>query len=206
MAPRLLTQELADKIITATMNGSSAEDSAGAVGTSRASLQRWLKHGRELIAARDSDELATPKPYLDDDLLVYFASQIDQARLQAKVEAELVVRQFMLGVDEEETTDTLEYQPESPHADDGGLVVVKRIRRRRKRRDLRAALEFLRARWPKEWAPVLRGEFSGPDGTPIPIEQRARSLADQAEQYLQAQDEAADDDEQRALPPAPQEQ
>ncbi len=35
---------------------------------------------------------------------------------------------------------------------------------------------LLERRWPKEWAPTQRTELSGPEGGPIPVEQRVDVL------------------------------
>lgn len=187
-----LDEETVDKIVGATMNGSSVDDAAQANAVHRSTVHRWLKRGREAIEARENPW--NPRN-IEDDLFVDLAERVEQARYQAKVEAELILRQFMLGIDEEETTDTEEYDPTNPHADsETGLYVTKRVRKKRKRRDLRAVLEWLRARYPQEYAVIFRGELSGPGGEPlIPTAQRASKLADEAEQYLASRNASPDE-------------
>lgn len=167
------TTDTRKAIVEATLNGSSVEDAADSQGIDRSTIFRWQKRGREALAVVDAGGAITA----EDELYATFAFELHTARSRAKVEAEMILRQFMLGVAEEETVTTRELNAQ------GELVVTKEVTKARKRRDLRAVLEWLRARFPKEYGTLGALALVGADGSPVEIAERAQSLADEAEAY-----------------------
>lgn len=173
MAASTLTEEVSSTILSAVLDGCSMEDAAGAVGIHKATLYRWQKRGREAIAAREQGDAANP----DDDPFVAFSEALETARFKSKVDAIRMWRKAILGWDYEETTVV-----EMP---DGS---TKTTTKKGHRFDYRAVVEWLERRYPKEFGRIIRQELSGPDGEPIPIEERARSLSAEVEKFLADQE------------------
>jgi len=186
------TQEVAAQIVGYVMDGASKEDAAGAVSIDRSTLFRWQRRGRDAIAARARGD--EPRPA--DDVFVYLAQGLHDAQYKAKVEAVRTIRKSMLGYTEEREVTTEEYDASVPADADGQqLRVTKRVTTKTKKFEWTAAMTWLERRYPREWARLVRQELSGPDGDPIPIEEHARSLARQAEDFLRGRADLPDEEE-----------
>jgi len=194
------TEEVANKIIGYVMDGASKEDAAGAVSIHHSTLFRWQRRGRDAIAARARGD----EPRTADDVFVLLAKGLHDAQYKAKVEAVRTVRKAMLGYTEAREVTTEEYDASVPADAEGQqLRVTKRVTTRTEKFEWTAAMTWLERRYPREWARLVRQELSGPDGDPIPIEEHARSLARQAEDFLRRRADLPDDDEEDADPLLP---
>lgn len=171
MAADLLTPELVEKIGSFIAVGASVTDTAGAAGVGRSTLYRWLKEGAEAQRLRDEGHTNY------DQLLLRLHEEVDKATHEAKVEALMALRKGFRGWTETETTTvTLNGKEER--------TTVKT----RTRFAWEAALAYLERKHPTEFARLIRQEISGPEGGPIPVEQRALALATEIEEFLAKRD------------------
>ena len=174
----LLNDDLRGRIREAISVGATSIDAAGAAGIDKSTYTRWLKRGREAIAAREQGD--EPRP--EDDLYVELFKDVERARQECKVEALTGIKRAGIGIPVEETRTTERTLPDG--SVERTTVVIRKLLI-----SWQANAWLLERQYPAEFALKQRMEVSGPEGGPIDIAARAARLADEAEEYLRREAE-----------------
>lgn len=151
--PTKLTDEMADRIVTAVRAGNYLETAAHYAGVHPATVFRWLKEA-------DDDDAPASK--------VRFREAVNRARAESEIRVVGQIQRVIMGGQVlREVTRTMP---------DGGTETERHYAPP----DGRVALEFMSRAYPDRWARRSAIEVSGPDGGPIQVEQ-GRVIATLAE-------------------------
>lgn len=173
--PTRLTENTADVIVHAVLEGNHITTACAAAGVSRTALYEWIDRGQAVQQA-----LANEEP-VDPDALRFadFADRLADARARAEMRAVQVIERSMQGgfVISEEPLLDLEGQP--VRGDDGEIL----CKRTYAQPDGRLALSYLGRSRPDTWGqnPTNRIELTGAAGGPVQMEHSTDQIASLAE-------------------------
>ena len=146
--PSKLTPEIIETIGRALRGGAYLETCADLVGVSRLTIRNWIKIGREEIESvesRSRERIRKSKA-----LYVDFFNMVNKALAEAEIQASAIVLSAAAGWVTEKEKTTIKTDAA------GNILEQSTTTETHKRRDWRAALEFLDRRFPERWAKIDR--------------------------------------------------
>jgi hypothetical protein len=165
--------------------GLTYEEAADTTPVSRQTIHNWRLAGARARAAIAADP--TYQPTATEARYMAFLDDLESAHAQSHLERLAVIQRATLPYTVTKTVERREVDKE------GNQRVVEITTTSEQRPgSWQPAAWWLERRIPAKYA--RRVELSGPEGGPIPVEQRAEALAGQLRDYLQGVEDAAKQD------------